>query len=101
MILGGDRFNATVLSSNLPFITRTLMTFAMVGLVVSAVISTALLPPRPSRYGWHKNITMVLQWLVLPFSIIIFGAIPGLEAQTRLMLGKYMGFFITPKKRGD
>jgi len=101
MILGGDRFNVTVLSSNLPFITRTLMTFAMVGLVVSAVISTALLPPRPSRYGWHKNITMVLQWLVLPFSIIIFGAIPGLEAQTRLMLGKYMGFFITPKKRGD
>ncbi|MDD5290585.1 MAG: glycosyltransferase family 2 protein [Patescibacteria group bacterium] len=101
MVLGGDRFNATVLSSNLPFITRTLMTFAMVGLVVSAIISTSLLPPRPPKYGWYKNIIMVLQWLVLPFSIIIFGAIPGLEAQTRLMLGKYMGFFVTPKSRGD
>ncbi|MDD5072072.1 MAG: glycosyltransferase family 2 protein [Patescibacteria group bacterium] len=101
MILGGDRFNATVLSSNLPFITRALMTLAMVGLVFSAAISTALLPPRPPKYGWHKSIIMVLQWLVLPFSIIIFGAIPGLEAQTRLMLGKYMGFWVTPKKRGD
>lgn len=101
MILGGDRFNATVLSSNLPFITRTLMIFAMVGLAVSAIISTLLLPRRPKKYGWHKNIIMVLQWLVLPISIIIFGAIPGLEAQTRLMFGKYMGFFVTPKSRGD
>ncbi|MDD5032293.1 MAG: glycosyltransferase family 2 protein [Patescibacteria group bacterium] len=101
MVLGGDRFNATVLSSNLPLITRTLMIFAMVGLAVSAIISTLLLPPRPPRYGWYKNIVMVLQWLVLPFSIIIFGAIPGLEAQTRLMLGKYMGFSVTPKSRGD
>ena len=42
---------------------------------------------------------MLLQWVVLPFSIVIFGAIPGLDAQTRLMFKKYLGFFVTPKSR--
>ncbi len=99
MILGGDRFNVTVLSSSLPVVSRTLMTVAMVGMVFSAIISSMLLPKRPKRYGFGKSLTMILQWLILPVSIIFFGAIPGLEAQTRLMFGKYMGFWVTPKAR--
>ncbi|MFH1522249.1 MAG: glycosyltransferase family 2 protein [Patescibacteria group bacterium] len=99
MILGGDRFNITVLSGNLPLVTRTLMSFAMIGLVIAAIMSTLLLPKKPSNYGFSKNIIMIAQWLILPISIIIFGAIPGLEAQTRLMFGKYMGFWVTPKIR--
>lgn len=99
MLLGGDRFNATVLSGNLPSVTRTLMTLAMFGLVLSAIISTMLLPKQPAHYGLGKRLAMVLQWLILPLSIIVFGAIPGLEAQTRLMLGRYMGFWVTPKVR--
>jgi len=99
MILGGDQFNAMVLSSNLPVVTRTLMTVAMIGLIFSAIISTLLLPKRPANYGMIKSTVMILQWLILPVSIIIFGSIPALEAQTRLMLGKYMGFWVTPKSR--
>ncbi|MFH0923571.1 MAG: hypothetical protein V1825_02450, partial [Candidatus Falkowbacteria bacterium] len=99
MVLGGDRFNATVLSSNLPSVTRILMTMAMLGMVVSAIVSTLLLPKRPPQYGFFKTAKMVLQWAFLPLTIIFFGAIPGLEAQTRLMLGKYMGFWVTPKAR--
>jgi len=99
LLLGGDRFNATVLSSNLPFVARSLMTYAMGGLVLSAILSTLLLPKRPKEYGVTKNMAMILQWVVLPLSIIIFGSIPGLEAQTRLMLGKYLGFYVTPKAR--
>jgi len=99
MILGGDRFNEMVLSSNLPMVSRTLMTVAMIGMIFSAIISTLLLPKRPANYGLTKSLAMVLQWLVLPVSIIAFGAIPSLEAQTRLMLGKYLGFWVTPKVR--
>jgi hypothetical protein len=99
LILGGERFHATVLSTNLPFVTRTLMSIAMFGLILSAILSTLLLPKRPRKYGLRRNLIMFCQWLVLPFSIIIFGAIPGLEAQTRLMLGKYLGFWVTPKSR--
>ncbi len=99
LLLGGDSFNNTVLSGNLPLISRSLMTLAMSGLVLSAIISTLLLPPRPSNYGIGKTLIMIGQWIILPVSIIFFGAIPGLEAQTRLMLGKYMGFWVTPKNR--
>ena len=99
LLLGGDRFNVTVLSGNLPAVTRYLMTIAMGGMVLSAIISTMLLPKKPKKYGFGKNIIMILQWIILPISIIIFGAIPALDSQTRLMLGKYMGFFVTPKRR--
>jgi hypothetical protein len=99
MWLGGDRFNSTVLSGNLPAITQNLMNFAMVGLILSALVSNLLLPKRPKKYSVWKSIGMVVQWVFIPFIIVIFGAIPCLEAQIRLMFGKYMGFWVTPKSR--
>jgi cellulose synthase/poly-beta-1,6-N-acetylglucosamine synthase-like glycosyltransferase len=99
MLIGGDRFNSTVLSGNLPFVTQSLMNVAMVGLILSAVVSALLLPPRPKKYGLWKNIVMVLEWVAVPATIVIFGAVPCLEAQIRLLLGKYMGFWVTPKIR--
>jgi len=98
LFLGGQKFNVTLLSYNLPRVTRTLMTLAMVGLVGSAIYSLRLLPSRPKGYSRLKSLGMVIQWILVPVTILIFGAIPGLEAQTRLMLGKHMGFWVTPKK---
>ncbi|HQO10990.1 MAG TPA: glycosyltransferase family 2 protein [bacterium] len=99
MLLGGARFNSTVLSGNLPAITQSLMNIAMIGLVLSAIISTLLLPKRPPKYTVFKNVRMVLEWIFVPFTIIFFGAIPCLDAQWRLLRGKYMGFWVTPKSR--
>ncbi len=99
MLLGGDRFNLTVLSSNLPTVTQNLMIFAMFGLFLSAIISALLLPKRPKEYSIVKNIFMALEWLLVPVVIIFFGSIPCLDAQIRLMRGKYMGFWVTPKAR--
>ena len=97
--MGGNEFGSSVLAYNLPFITRTLMTLAMIGMVMSAIISTSLLPSRPSGHPVRKYLWMVLQWALVPVTIVIFGSVPGLEAQTRLMFGKYMGFWVTPKFR--
>ena len=99
VLLGGREFNNLVLAYNLPTITRTIMTFAMVGIVTSAIISMQLLPPRPPHYGRFRTASMIIQWILVPFTVVAFGAIPALDAQTRLMLGKYMGFWITPKHR--
>ncbi len=99
IILGGPTFTRTVLSYNLPRITSWIMNLAMVGLITSAAISILLLPPRPPNYGKFKWLWMVLQWLLFPINFIVFGALPALDAQTRLMFGKYMGFWITPKTR--
>ncbi len=103
LFLGGQKFNVTLLSYNLPRVTRTLMTLAMIGLVGSAIYSTLLLPPRPKEYslirGCLKYLSVFIQWILLPLTILIFGCLPGLESQTRLMLGKYMGFWVTPKQK--
>jgi cellulose synthase/poly-beta-1,6-N-acetylglucosamine synthase-like glycosyltransferase len=99
LFIGGDKFNASVLSVNLPAITQSLMTLAMIGMVLSAIVSTIMLPERPRAFGVWRWLVMIVQWMFLPISIIIFGSIPGLDAQTRLMFGKYMGFWVTPKER--
>lgn len=99
MLLGGDTFNSTALSTNLPTVTRVLMMAAMSGLVLSAIVSTLLLPPKPKKFSILRYPTMLLEWIVLPLSILVFGSIPGIEAQTRMLLGKPLGFFVTPKKR--
>ncbi len=99
MLLGGDRFNSTVLSGNLPVVTTWLMNLALIGMVLSAIIANLLLPRRPKGMALWKRALLVVEWVFVPVSIIIFGAIPCLDAQIRLMRGKYMGFWVTPKAR--
>lgn len=100
IVLGSREFQVTVLSYNLPVVARAVLTLAMVGLVVSAIISLSLLPPRPHGTKRHIIGFMVLQWILIPFTMICFSAIPGLESQTRLFLGRYLGFWVTPKQAG-
>ncbi len=99
VVLGAGMFQNTVLSYNLPILTRDLMSLAMLGLIVSASLSMSLLPPRPDGLSFKHTIFMFLQWVFVPLTITVFGAIPALDAQTRLMLGRYMGFWVTPKFR--
>jgi len=99
LFLGGENFNKTLLSYNLPRITSDIMTAAMIGLIFSAIVSTALLPPLPAGKKNHKYLFMILQWILIPVTIPIFGSLPSIDAQIRLMLGKYLGFWVTPKYR--
>ncbi len=92
---------STVLAQNAPIVLQYLMNFAMIGLVFSAILSTILLPPRPKNHPRWKYIIMILQWLIFPWCMIVFGSIPAADAQTRLMLGKYMGFNVTAKGRKE
>ncbi len=99
LFFGGEKFNSSVLAYHLPFLSRNILTIAMVGLVGSAWLALQLLPPRPKNQPKRKFIYMVFQWFVVPITFVIFGSIPALEAQTRLMFGKYMEFWFTPKIR--
>jgi cellulose synthase/poly-beta-1,6-N-acetylglucosamine synthase-like glycosyltransferase len=98
ILLGGREFNSSMLSFNLPYITRNIMIITMANLVLSYMIAVSLMPAMPESTR-HRKLYHVLQWLLVPLTITLFGAIPALEAQTRLMLGKYMGFWVTPKYR--
>ncbi len=57
-----------------------------------------LLPPRPERYKRHRSIFMLVQWVLLPVTSIIYGSFAGLYSQTRLLLGKYLDKFALTHK---
>jgi hypothetical protein len=101
LALGGRHFGNSILSYNLPHITRDIVTLSMVGIASSAVLSVMLLPKPPGGLTAKDYCVFILQWALMPFTLIIFGAFPGLEAQTRLMVGgKWrLGFWVTPKGR--
>ncbi len=97
-ILFGQNFQETVLAQNLAPILRILLGLAWVGLVTSMIISMLLLPPRPAGFRRRKFLEMILQWVFIPITAIFFSSIPAIDAQTRLMMGNYMTFWVTEKK---
>src|SRR5262249_51341534 len=99
LFLGGDAFRSSVLGYNLPLVTKALMTIATCFLIFSVYINLILLPPRPKNYSRWRSVMMYLQWFLVPVTSVVFGSLPAVEAQTRLMLGRYLEFWITPKAR--
>lgn len=99
LFIGGPEFKQTVIAYNLPTATRTLMTIATAFLIFSVYINLILLPPRPAKYNWTRSVMMYLQWFLVPIVSVVFGSLPAIDAQTRLMLGKYLEFWVTPKAR--
>jgi len=99
LILGGPEFGQSLISYNLPRVVSHIMTLSMAGLITSAYFSIILLPPKPINYGQSRYLALFLEWLIIPVVMILFTPIPALDAQTRWMLGKYMGFWPTEKMR--
>ena len=52
-----------------------------------------MLPPRPARYKRRRTIFMILQWVLMPVTSICYNAAASLNAQTHLLLGKYLDTF--------
>lgn len=88
----------TMVAYSLPNIVGTVETFASIGLIVSILVSFKILPARPAKYRKGKNILMVLQWVLMPITSILYQSIAAFYSQTRLMLGKYMEKFDVTKK---
>jgi len=99
LVIGGEFFSKTLLSHNLPILTSRLLTLTMIGLVVLAYFTVVLLPPRLPDCGKKKYLFFVSEWFLLPIIMIFFTALPALDAQTRWMTGRYLGFWPTPKIR--
>ena len=99
IFFGGPAFHATVLSYSLPYVTRTIMTLAMFGLLISTTLSLLLLPTRPPHVSRWKYLPMTLQWALFPVIATILSAFPALDAETRLMLGRDLNFNVMQKTR--
>ncbi|MDO8669219.1 MAG: glycosyltransferase family 2 protein [Candidatus Buchananbacteria bacterium] len=100
LYLASDADKATAFFQNAPRMLENLMFVGMVGLILNSIMYTLMLPTKPKNYSWCNYLIMVAQWVVFPVTMIIFGSVPAIDAQTRLMLGgKYkLGFWVTEKK---
>lgn len=100
-ILLNDTFNDTVLAYNFPTVASRLLTIAMVGMITNLSVGTLLLPQIPDKRKRFK--LLALEWILMPIispiTSVVFGAIPALDSQTRLMIGKYLEFRVTVKTR--
>lgn len=95
----GDVEKATVIAQNAPFVLQWLMNLAAIGILGSAIMNVYLLPHDVPGNRWAKFGIMVAQWLLLPICLVFFGSFAVIDAQTRMMRGKYLGFYTTKKTR--
>ena len=92
-----ESFNRTVLGKTLPQVTSTLLTLSLVAMVVIFVIDALNRPPRPNKRNPLSYIFQPLEFLLLPVVGFFFSALPGIDAHTRLMFGKYLEYKVTEK----
>lgn len=99
-VLGNEHFRSSLLSYNLPRMTGIILNLSTIGIIVSAVLSIILMAPRMSGFKKRYYLYYLLEWALMPIVFIIFGAIPALDAQTRLMIGgkARLGYWRTPKE---
>jgi hypothetical protein len=83
---------------NLPNIVSVIETIASIGLIITVLVSFRMLPPRPDKYRKGRALLMLLQWILMPITSILYQSAAAFYAQTRLMLGLYMEKFDVTKK---
>jgi hypothetical protein len=74
-----------------------MLTLALVSLLVLVVVEHRIVPPRPPEWGWPQRVISYVQWIGLPFVGILFSNLPALDAQTRLLTGRYLEYRVTEK----
>jgi hypothetical protein len=99
LIFGGIIFRQTAIGYNLPSVSATLFNASLFTILICIIITMRLIPPRPKDVKPEKKLVMIVQWFFSPLIAATLGSTPAIDAQTRLMLGKYMHFQFTEKSR--
>ncbi|MEK7577330.1 MAG: glycosyltransferase family 2 protein [Patescibacteria group bacterium] len=91
------QFGRTVLGHNLSTISSGILTLSTIFLVIVFIIDWRIKPPPPKGYPKWKIPLLYVQWITLPLISFFLSALPGLDAHTRLMLGKRLEYRVTEK----
>lgn len=90
-------FKYTALGHNLPQISGFILTISVVFLGSVIAVDYLLKPPRPDFVKKRYLPMTVLQYFLMPVVSFFFGSLPGMEAHTRLILGKRIEYRVTEK----
>ena len=90
-------FGRTSLGYMVPKLSSLVLTMALGFLVVMFVIDNIYKPKRPKEFPAWRALLTPLEFVLMPIAGFFFSALPGLDAHTRLMLGKYLEYRVTEK----
>lgn len=94
------QFQQTTQGYYLPKLSGLILTCSTIFLVFIIIVDWLLKPPRPASVKRHFFLFNILQYLLLPIVGFLFGALPGMDAHTRLLLGKRLDYKVTEKVSG-
>ncbi|MBF0569338.1 MAG: glycosyltransferase family 2 protein [Candidatus Omnitrophica bacterium] len=97
-MFAGKEFASTTVYYTAPRVKGMIFSLSLVGLLICMMISLLLLPRDKTR-NFLSGFAHILEWIFIPGVILALSAIPALDAQTRLMFGRYMEFRVTEKYR--
>ncbi len=90
-------FGRTVLGYTVPKLSSFILTMALVFLLIMIIIDNIQKPKRPKEFSLFRLILTPFEFILMPLSGFLFAALPGIDAHTRLMLGKYIEYKVTEK----
>lgn len=90
-------FGRTALGYTVPKLSSLILTLALAFLIVMIVIDNIQKPKRPAGTSIIRHILTPFEFILMPIAGFIFTALPGIDAHTRLMLGKYIEYKVTEK----
>jgi len=90
-------FARTILGRRLPQVSSAILTVALLSLVLVWIVHVRQRPKASKEIGWFKKVFTPFELLLLPILGFFFSALPGLDAHTRLMLGRYIEYRVTEK----
>lgn len=94
-----SNYSQSVVAYNMPLISSWILTGAFVGLFSTIYVHEKTVPPRPKNWSVFKKFWSYIQWALIPIILVTIASLPALDAQTRLMLGKYISYRVTNKVR--
>jgi len=90
-------FSRTILGKTLPQVSSFILTLSLISLVVILFIDARQRPPREQGISLLRRLFQPFEFILLPVVGFFFSALPGIDAHTRLMLGRYIEYRVTEK----
>ena len=90
-------FRYTALGFNLPKISSFILTLCTLFFLFVIIVDFLMKPPRPEYFKKRFLPLTIIQYILLPITSFFFSALPGMDAHTRLLLGKRLEYKVTEK----
>ena len=74
-----------------------ILTLSLLALAAIIFVDWQQKPKAPAGTSFFKKLFSPFEFVLLPIVGFFFAALPGLDAHTRLLLGRYMEYRVTEK----